>query len=405
MTEQPPSVANANLDVGVSYPKCLVEAFRMGLIDTGILIKVKIPFIVNTSRRWNSARSEPLSDRQPFFGILVDPYINHDLGGPYSPLVYPDPVWAAQNVVLTAYPYGREHPFVKMMRTFTGWRGSLNYLITVNSSMIVQGELAVMRGRYVAGGKYIWKYLQLESDEPDNNQIINLATERRVAKISAYNENVDFVNSLHYWQTTTRTPTPNYKPVTALRNYIFVRPNTDITTFTTEEAFLTFKIFIEPGPDFEFLYPSLPGLFDTMKDYSVIDPFFPFLIRNTLVVAQVGHSDIPIKVDFTYTNQTYEWLITEERMETIPVADPRGFLDSIKYIPDSTAAFWEFMDSIIFGTEGDQFVVTVVITGPRAGSYTVYHHDKHTLVRNTLMVDFGSNVGVYDEISPPYLYA
>lgn len=399
-----------------SLPMCVAETFRTGLIDSGIIIKVAIPYSANVHRhvpantlqRWQPLEL-PGSNRQPFFGILIDPYLNHDLNGPFSPLIYPDSSWVTVNVDLTAHPYGLEHPLVRMMNTFAAWRGTLNYLITVTSSMIVQGELSVIRGKWVGNGPYKWKYPQLEFDEVDNNQIINLTSERRVMKSVSYNANVNFTNMMHYWQAMAPIDITNVKPMHAARNYLFVRPNTDITTFSPEGGTLSFKIFYEPGEDFEFLYPSLPVRMDRFRSISVVDKRFPFSIRETLIVSQRQI----INGLVTVTNMFVEDSKYEQTLEITPsfatvtrtFTTPYnvGFIDIHSYTA-SLSPRWQAITGYTYGLSSPgsaNFVVSAIIDGVTTALLTKSMAD---MVLGEELLSIGFNTYPYNAIEPPFYY-
>lgn len=409
MSDVAPVNTNLTLSTGDSYPPCVVEALRTGFLDSGIIVKVAIPYIANVRRKVPVGldhfqnRSIPITDRQPLFGILVDPYINHDLNGEFSPIVFPDPSWGTNNLDIRAYPYGHEHPLVRLATMFTAWRGSLNYLITINSSMIVQGELSFIRGKYIGHGKYKWKYPQLEVDEADNNQIVNLAQERRVVKTCCFNENTSFINMVHYWQAVNATNDVTcHKSMQFPRNYIWVRPNTDITTLSSNSAYLTFKIFLEPGPDFEFLYPTFPLRMDLFRDVSVVDREFPFVGKAQLVVTQRFYTQIRnLIVDDSWNNTTNEFAPST----TLVSANVGyGWYDARKYTPNAPPV-WQLINGYRYGrpTAGsDSFVVQIrTIDIPYTVVATYSFAD---LTVGQVIFEFGYNFGAIANVQPPYHY-
>nr|WBM81657.1 MAG: putative capsid protein 3 [Myotis brandtii picorna-like virus 1] len=399
-----------------SLPDCVPEAFRTGLIDTGIIIKVAIPYKANVYRHFPAANDLgwvtndiPGSNRQPFFGLLVDPFINHDLRGEFSPLTFPNPSWVSVNNDLTAHPYGLEHPLVRMAPSFTGWRGSLNYLVTVTSSMIVQGELSLIRGRYVGNGPYKYKFPQLEFDEVDNNQIVNLTSERRVLKEFCFNANTKFVNMMHYWQSLVTTETPNLKPMHAARDFFFIRPNTDITTFSPEGGFLSFKIFLEPGPDFEFLYPSIPRRMDLIRGITSIDKRFPFVVRETLIVSQreviagaLTLRNLEIedsKYDETIVISSSPPTVTRTFAYPLPI----GFIDGHKY-DEVLAPRWFPITGYSYGRSepgSPNFQLSVVMEG---ATILLFTRPVADLVLGEVLFEVGYNTSPYYNTEPPFYY-
>lgn len=416
MISSPSVNTNVAPPVLEDLPECIPEAFRTGLIDTGIIVKVAIPYKANVYRHfpaddntgWNSADIAG-TNRQPFFGLLVDPFLNHDLRGGFSPLVYPDSTWVSVNNDLTAHPYGHEHPLVRMAPTFTGWKGSLNYLITVTSSMIVQGELSIIRGRYVGNGPYKHKFPQFEFDEIDNNQLVNLTSERRIVKSVCYNANTGFTNMMHYWQSLVTTPTPNFKPMHAARDFLFVRPNTDITTFSPDGGFLSFKVFLEPGPDFEFLYPSIPRRMDIHRGFSAVDKRFPFVIRETIIVSQreviSGATTLrnleveDSKYDQSVSLPTGSSTITRVFTEFLPI----GFIDGNKY-DTSLAPRWYPITGYSYGrTEGGSpsFQLSVIMEGTTVLLFSRLISD---MVLGEVLFEVGLNGEPYNDTEPPFYY-
>lgn len=409
LEDQNPVASNQQLPYGNNMPTCVVEALRTGFIDTGIIVKVKIPYIANVHRKMNRAYNFqnpaiPASNRQPLFGILIDPYINHDLSGSFSPVVYPDDSWATNNLDITMHPYGQEHPLVRMAPTFMGWRGSLNYMVTINSSMIVQGELSFIRAKYMANGPYKWKYPQLEFDEVDNNQIINLAQEKRVVKSVCYSENVNFINMMHYWQSIANTTIKNNKPTHFPRNYLFVRPNTDLTTLSTSEGYLTFKIFIEPGPDFEFIFPSIPLALDMFRDLSVVDKRFPFVAKAQIVVAQrfyAGVREMTLDDDFANITLPISAAFVAQRT-LIPGS---GWIDVKKYVPNAVPQWTQIFAYELGRTApGSTTFAVGFVTNLASPAVILYTKLMTDMLTDEVVLEFGYNFGNYASVQPPYFY-
>lgn len=290
---------NQILKTGEIAPSCPVAPITDGFVDTGIIATLNIPYLVNQFRKSsNSAFPNPVNDmpgnpttnRVPLLGLLIDPYVSHDLASLYTPLIYPSTTWAFNNTDLTIRPHGTTHPLTRMAPSFLGWQGSLEYMVTVTSTMIVQGQLSVVRAKYAGGGVFRWQNIQLETDERDNCQIINLSAEKRVAKFVTYTESSEFVNSMQYWLTRGYANPRNTKPMNHVRNYLFIRADTDITTLSQNNGSITFKFYMRPGPDFTFLYPITPRRPDNPHAISVVDKRFPFSIRDSLIVATRPYS-------------------------------------------------------------------------------------------------------------------
>nr|WPV63621.1 MAG: hypothetical protein [Wufeng shrew polycipivirus 3] len=393
-----------------TMPQCMLEAFRTGFVDTGVIIKFKIPYVANTFRqapiddRFQIAET-PSTNRMPIFGVLVDPFFSQDISGPTTPFVYPDPEWAANNLDISIQPYGHEHPLTRMAPTFAGWRGTLDYLFTVNTTVIVQGELAFIRGKYIGNGAFKWKYPQLEYDEVDNNQIINLSTEKRVMKSVSFTENTEFVNSMQYWQTLTGVPFPNKKPMNFPRNYIFVRPNTDITTLSPDGGTITVKIFMQPGPDFEFLYPTFPLRLDLARDISTVNRVFPFVTKGQLIVArrpiniQAGVIQTLV-IDDTFVSQSYTITDATQYVNT-PLPVGKWWVDLSKYITELPPR-WSPITGIRFGyanADLNSFVVSVNVENTDVVILTT---QPFNLKLGQVLLEAGLNYGPYNAIQPPF---
>lgn len=390
-----------------------IEPIRKGFIDTGIIFSLKIPYLVNQFRGppssaggWDSpyiARSE----RLPLFGFLATPFMNHDLSGPYSPLVFPDPFWAAANTDLTIRPYGMEHPLVRLFGTFAGWRGSLNFLITVNSTALVQGELAFIRAKYTGTGPFKWTYPQLEVEESDNLSLQTLATERRVMLSVPYDETSEFVNSYHYWESTSGLPAGNRtnKPINALRNYIFVRANTDITTLNPVGGSLQFKLYMEPGPDFEFVKPSLPLRHNFIRYISVSDIFVPFAGSSLLVVAQIPLATParPLLIDDTWSLTTHTLNNSNLTATISTTAANRWWFDFKVYQPESIVTSWHWVTTLTFGYT-DSTLSSFFVSGDVDGgaSTAIFTRATGTLKYQLTVFQLLYNYAPINEITPKY---
>lgn len=400
-----------NLPNAAGLTPAPIEPIKHGFIDTGILFSLKIPYLVNQFRGpanspggWDTpyiARSE----RLPLFGFLVTPFLNHDISGPYSPIVFPDPFWAAANTDLTIRPYGMEHPLVRLFSAFAGWRGSLNFLITVNSTALVQGELAFIRAKYTGTGPFKWNYPQLEVEESDNLSLQTLATERRVMLSVPYDETSEFINSYHYWESTSGLPAGNRtnKSINAVRNYIFVRANTDITTLNPVGGSLQFKLYMEPGPDFEFVKPSLPLRHNFSRYISASDIFVPFVGSSLIVVAQIPLADPirPLLIDNTWSSVTHS-LDSATLTATISSSN-RWWFDLKVYQPSAIVTKWHWLTSLTFGytdpTLTSFFISGNIDGGPTTVIVTMPTGDlKYQLTLFQLLYNYAP----INEITPKY---
>lgn len=396
-----------------TFPESIVEAFRTGLVDTGIIFKLKIPFIspvhrhlvYNSDENFHTA-TIPSSMRQPLFGVLIDPFINHDLAGVTSPLVFPNTNWLTVNHDLTIHPYGLEHPLVRQSPSFVGWTGSLKYVFTITSSMIVQGEISIIRGKYHGTSSYKWKYPQLEYDEADNNQLVNLTTQRVIEKTVTYSANTPFINQNHYWQSMISNDYRNAKPMYAPRDYLFFRPNTDITTLSSQDGEIAIRMFLEPGPDFEWVLSSLPIRMDRFRPLTVVDKRFPFVTKESLIcsVREVLFDNAiyrPIEIEDTKFQETDIFASAAPRIiRNLPSA---GFVDLHKY-SDTFPPIWQPIVGYSYGRlepGSEKFMVAVNISGTEIPILT---KDITTIVLGEVLLDIGFNYTPYTTQVPPFYF-
>lgn len=405
---------NQNLPVFNDLPQAYIEPNHDGFVDTGILVELAIPFNINRRRKKTlSAVPNPVPDgggilptnRTPLFGILIDPFVNHDLSGDYSPLCFPDPNWAANNTQLTIHPYGTEHPLVRLAPTFVGWTGGIDYLITVNSTALVQGELSFIRAKYIAGGPFSWKNVQLENEEPDNNQIMNLSSEKRAVKFVGYSEPTDFINMMQYWLVRTGRPYTNTKPMNLLRNWLFIRANTDITTLSANGGTLAFKIYMKPASDFQWIHPSIPIRPDRHRVLSVVDKLFPFPVINSYVVSQrpfaSSSSNRPLVIDNTSYESSFTVPETGSNTNNYPTG-VTGFVDVHKF-NDAAYPEWTAITGvqIAWATPYAKLAISVRISG----TYVLIREvDINDLVYGTVLLDVGFRDDLNNSTPPPYFY-
>lgn len=406
--------SNPNLPQCNDQPFVPLEPLRDGFTDTGVIIDLKIPFNIDTFRKLNpvpDANRKPCFDkpsicptnRLPLFGFLVDPFFNHDLSGPYSPLIYPDPNWVTNNTQLTIRPYGVEHPLVRLSSTYLGWRGSLEFLITINSNALVQGELSIIRAKYCGNGSFKWKNLQLESEEPDNQQLINLASERRAVTIVSYSESSNFVNTMLYWQSINNKPIRNFKPMNLFRNWIFVRPNTAITTLSQNGGTLSFRVLMKPGADFAFTNPLVPCRPDLARRLSVVDKNFPFAAHNSVVVSQrpftaPDYSRV-LMVDDTATETTYEF--TNTTLRTI-VLTKTAWVNVRFYVPEAFPRWTPITEyRMNWLTLNEDFLISIKVEGDWV---PLKEYKNAQLTYGAVLFDMYTNPNPYNSSEPPYFF-
>lgn len=341
---------NPESSSAIAVPISPLEEYRQGFIDTGIYAEFSIPFLVN---RFKMATNNPLPNynleqlnacttRAPLFGIMVDPFQSHDLSGVWSSAIYADPHWVTNNTDISLRATGYEHPLTRMAATFAGWSGSLEFLFDITSTAITQGSLSFVKGRYGIQRNYSWRNPPLELDEPSNNSIINLAQERRIMLTANYDETSDFIHMPHYWQNRTQTPELIDKPMNYYRNFIFVRPITDITTLSPNGGSIMIKIYMKPGPDFSWRFPSAPVNFSYLKMLSNFDKRNPFQIKHTIVVKTRLHpsagdpnfSGSVCTLEDSYTQTTFPVTVAKTISHTPPPAQVsyrRAWFDARKY--------------------------------------------------------------------------
>lgn len=406
--------ANNTLPNSQTLPIAPLEPFHQGFVDTGILINLTIPFKINTSRGYYlDPNGSGLFDQQlisptnrlPLFGVLIDPFISHDLNGPFSPLIVPDPTWASNNTQLTARPYGTEHPLTRLAPSFLGYKGGLEFMITINSTALVQGELSFIRAKYAGGGTFKWKNIQLESEEPDNNQIVNLSAEKRVVKFVSYTEATEFINTMQYWLSRNSLPYRNFKPMNLFRNWLFVRANTDINTLSTNGGTIAFKIYMKPSDDFEFLFPSIPIRPDMYRRLSVIDKLIPFSMTNQLVVSQrpvtSSSANRPLRIDDTLYKSTTEVPESLDTQRIFPTG-VTGFIDFRKYVPTIFPQWLAITGySYSWATPYVKLQVNVRVAGVFVLLYEIAIDD---LKYGVSILDVHFNQGLQASVAPPYFF-
>lgn len=388
-----------------------------GFVDLGIIADLKIPYLANRFRKSSNAPFPnpvfdnpdiPTTNRLPLLGLLVDPFICHDLNGNHSPLIFPDPNWYFNNTDLVIRPYGVTHPLTRLAPSFIGWQGSLEFMVTVTSTMIVQGQISIVRGKYAGSGAFKWENIQLETDERDNCQLINLSAEKRVAKFVSYTETTDFINSMQYWLNRGYDVPRNLKPMNLLRNYLFLRADTDITTLSTSEGIISFKFYMRPGPDFQFMYPITPRRPDRQMHLSVVDKRFPFSVKDVLIVAvrplsfNQGNTTRSLQIDDSaaeVTNVIPNTILSyiEHHFNDMP-----AFIDLHKYV-DSTFPAWypitgyRYKWASLFTT----FEIEVLYENTWT---TVKTYSMAELVQGTVLLEMYRNIGANQDVAPPYYY-
>lgn len=329
--------------------ECPIDPFPRGYIDCGTNIKVPLPIILGETMRNGTIRSGPTptpTPERPFlFAIMVDPHFSADNGGPFSSIIHNNPSWPTTNLDYTIRPVSVIHPLTIMSRNFRGWRGGLKFLICVNSSSITQGQLSFVGYRGIIG-KTFDIALPAEIDEVSNNTIMNLATERRVEIAAPYNETSEWVDSFQYRDFSLRENANNWRyTVNAIRNYIVCRFDTDITTTlvntsATEVPHLTFKIYMAPGDDFEFVYPAFPMLHQLPLFTSVVDRKTPFVTTYRLIVTQtsliVGTLVRDLIIYNEHTQQSYAFSPTSSvgTTEWVPGEHYEGWFTNLGDFPD-----------------------------------------------------------------------
>lgn len=412
MSEDPNINTNSIIAAPTTIPTCPPDVVTDGFVDVGYLIELEIPFHTPRFRKFPLVVEEkptfdnpliPGSNRTPLFGFMVDPFFNHDASGNWSPFIYPADDWASNNTKLTIRPQGMEHPLVRLNNTFMGFKGGIEYMLVVNSTALVQGQLSIIRAKYMSTGKFQWNNLQLETEERDNCQLINLSAEKRLATFSSYTEGTEWVNTFQYWLS--RRPTIlNTKPINYLRNFIFVRPDTDITTLSQNGGTITFRILMRPAADFEFVYPLVPRIPDAFRNISVVDIKFPFSIRDQLVVSQRpfgGPTPRQLKLDDTAYESTVEVSPSTSNYTTraFPNAGV-GYIDIRSYV-DGEFPRWQAVTGYRYrwATTLSNFAVEIRVGGTYVllKEYTIGE-----LTLGTVVFEFFRNTGA--NIQPPFYF-
>lgn len=415
MSEQTINVnANAGLPAVSTMPSVPIEPFTDGFVDTGIIANLEIPFVINQSRKTSfRASAYPSFDdpsiastnRVPLLGILNDPFINHDLQGPFSPIIYPDPTWTFNNTQMIVRAYGLEHPLVRLASSFVGWKGSLDWMITINSTALVQGELAIVRAKYAGGGAIKWRNILLEFEEPDNNQIVNLSAEKRIVKFVSFTESTTFINTMQYWLARNGLPYSNVKPMNLYRNWIFIRPNTDINTLSPNGGTISFKFYLKHGSDFQFLFPSVPIRPDIQRRLSVIDRKIPFPITHSLIVAQRPYAGTTTNRPIILDDSAYETSVTVPETGLTVRNFPTGyvgFVDVRKY--DNTAfPEWTAIAGYQYGwiDVNNSFQVNIRIVDTFVTLIDIPNAD---LVYGKNIFEFHMNTAPDIATAPPYFF-
>lgn len=416
MSEQIEVNTNKQLALAETFSPAELEPYTDGFVDVGALIQLEIPFytprfrgkpLLQNPKPTFDHQDVPTTNRMPLFGFIVDPFFNHDFSGEFSPFLYPDPTWASNNTQLTIRPQGMEHTLVRHAPTFLAWSGGLDYMITVNSTALVQGQLSIIRAKYMGAGPFKWENIQLETDERDNCQIINLSSEKRVAEFSTYTETTMFINSMQYnLSRSSLFGTPrNQKPMNALRNVIFVRADTDINTLSPNGGNLTFRIYMKPSKDFQWMYPTVPRRPDTNRIVSAVDKKEPFTVKDTLVVAQRPYpgtsSSRPLIVDDTQYEATVIVPSSGLTVRNYP-SNVTAFVDMKKYIPGSFPE-WTAITGYSYGWTSEfttlQINVRIDTTFVLVREYTMAE-----LVYGAVLFETYRNPGVMESSQPPYFY-
>lgn len=411
MSEIPLNVNTNQVPMTVqTQSSAVVEPLPDGFIDTGILAEVAIPLIVPRKRGYQLVDTDgnnitfddptvPKSNRLPIFGFKVDPDFNHHLDSPVGPLVFPNVQWASHNVDFTANPHGMEHPLTRLCPSFMGWKGDLDFMVTVNSTALVQGQLSIIRSIASGSGGFKWKNFQLETEESDNCQIINLSSEKRVAVFSTYNETTQFVNSMfHYLQTRDLLKTS----MNMFRNFIFIRADTDITTLSPNGGLLSFKIYMKRGDNFSFMYPVQPRVPDYQKLISPIDKRKPYPVTNTLTVAVRPYAGVTsnrnIQIDDTSKMTTSSMSNTTKLTREYP--NTPCWVDFRLYTPDVFPEYTKIVGHRYgWVTVNQSFVVEVKI-GDTWTAVKTYPMDQ--LKRGAVLFEWYCDPGMWDRQLPYY---
>jgi hypothetical protein len=270
-------------------PNGLIERpilpFFPQFIDSGISVKVNLPLAVNFRRQGKQPNNDNLP---PLFNILVNSSYPLDVAhSRFTPISIFTANASYETSTVSVYGTGSEHPNSLMARTFRGYRGSMKFLIAMSSNAVTLGIIQFIRGRNLALMNYDNSFPDLNSDAVNACVLANLARDSNVVVKVPYDETSEFVDTTLFTLTKDATLTEDWSTKlreNQYRNFVSVRPITNLSTYDGAPSELTFKIFIAYGEDFEFLYHSIPRNMRSPSYFSVIDYHNPFSIEGKLLV-------------------------------------------------------------------------------------------------------------------------
>lgn len=261
----------------VEKPFCPVDP---EFLDTGTVVTVDVPY---TSNYKYMSGMRGAGNLPMLFALRVgDRFVNQQTGGDQSIIVADKEFWLLNAGVSVHNTLNQPLNFLRAM-SFRGWRGSFKYLFHVITNSVVQGSLSFIRTRNIPPLNMRTGLYDVNASEPDSNVIFNLASDRFAMVDVPYNESTDWVDEQLY--SNARIFSNNVYTTNEYRSWIAVRPNSDLNTFNGSPSKLTFRIYIEFGQDFEWLYPTSPIRMNSLTYKSVIDYYDPFayILRVVLV--------------------------------------------------------------------------------------------------------------------------
>lgn len=276
-----------------------IELFNPNFFDTGIIAHLEIPYNINKFAQVNNNNAIT-----PLIGVRLTDRPNLDLANPTtSPLILPSSLWASSNTRITCHPNLDPHFNFFKSCTFLGWRGSISYLVMLTSNSVMQGSLTFTNFKTTNNGPFNSVIPQTHADDATSNVLVNLANDRLVMTTIDYTEQTPWCNEVAFSRRSMALEGLNPN---VFRNFLVIRPNSDITTFSGQPSILQFKFFMSFGPDFEWMFPTCPLNWRSLVPRrSAIDPYLPFEYRVRLLVQNRnlvgGHS---VDLEFEYQPNT-----------------------------------------------------------------------------------------------------
>lgn len=337
-----------------------LQPLNNNFIDIGLLGTVDIPLRVNRTLTNNPSNSGTVA---PIFGLMATDRYILDFNAPDSVFMFPNPATSNLNVRMSLRPISLTHPNTAKAASFAGWRGTLKFLFQFTTNAVVQGSISIMKLKGATGGSFGATYPPTNTDDPNSNVILNLATDRMATVTVDYDETTQWVDS-YLWHM--KKGQAALDVINIWRNMIIVRPNTDIVTFDGSPSQLSFKVFVAYDHDFEFLFPGAPVNPRLRYNIGVSDIYQPFTKNLSVFVGYYNfQSPYEIWIHDTIKNVSFNLRSLDDNTYevTLPFTET-WYIDSAEVLEDVTHQWYRVISYVVtLNLEGELSAFVTFLSG------------------------------------------